>query len=260
MAIIPISLEEFNFYYSSRNEIISTFISEKQWFTDSKRNIIGTITLDKLDNDWGYAILAKHEDGLYRGISVETSIESYEKAEKAIITAMSQIERNDKAAETLFIASKSAGNESDGSLLVKDINTELKKYLYKHPEKLYDLTPRKFEELIASILEDIGFDVEITQASRDGGSDIIAYIRNAVCEYLTLVECKKYAPENKVGVGIIREVTGVHYLKKATKSIIVTTSYFSIDAQKEAKQFEHQLSLKDYDSIKEWLKRYSQPS
>ena len=232
------------------------FISEKNWFADSKRDIIGTLTFDQTDKDWGYAILARHEDGQYRAIDVDISIESREKAESAIILAMSQMERNGQAAETLFEASKPIGSEPDGSILVTDINTELKRYLNKHPEKLYDLSPRKFEELIASILEDLGFDVELTQATRDGGSDIIAYIRNAVCEYLTLVECKKYAPDNKVGVGIIREVTGVHYLKRATKSIIVTSSYFSADAEKEAKQFEHQLSLKDYEAIKKWLQQY----
>jgi restriction endonuclease Mrr len=256
MAIVSISLEEFNSYYSARNDIMSMLISEKQWFADSKRDIIGTLTLDQTDKDWGYVILARHEDGLYRAIDVEISIESREKAESGIISAMSQMERNGQAAETLFEASESIGSGPDGSILVTDINTELKRYLNKHPEKLYDLSPRKFEELIASILEDFGFDVELTQATRDGGSDIIAYIRNAVCEYLTLVECKKYAPDNKVGVGIIREITGVHHLKRATKSIIVTTSYFSPDAEKEAKQFEHQLSLKDYDAIKEWLRRY----
>ncbi|VAW14578.1 hypothetical protein MNBD_BACTEROID05-1222, partial [hydrothermal vent metagenome] len=60
----------------------------------------------------------------------------------------------------------------------------------------------------------------------------------------------------KVGVGIVREVIGVHNIKRATKSIIVTTSFFSPDAKKEAQNFEHQLDLKDYDSIKDWLKDY----
>lgn len=256
MAIVSISLEEFDSFNPARTDLTAIFISEKEWFADSKRNIIGTLTLDHTDKDWGFAILARHEDGLYRWIDGEVSIESRDKAEKAIVSAMYQMERTGKAAETLFEASEPVGSEADGSILVTDINTELKRYLNKHPGKLYDLSPRKFEELIASILEDLGFDVELTRATRDGGSDIIAYIRNAVCEYLTLVECKKYAPDNKVGVGIIREVTGVHFLKRATKSLIVTTSYFSADAVKEAMKFENQLGLKDYDAIKEWLRQY----
>jgi len=106
-------------------------------------------------------------------------------------------------------------------------------------------------------MEDFGFEVELTQATRDGGRDIIAYIRNAVCSYLTFVECKRYAPDNKVGVGVVRSVSGVHYLKRASKSMIVTTSFFSKDAKEEASAIEHQLELKDYTDIKQWLARYT---
>lgn len=256
MAIDSISLEEFDSFNPARGPMIGIFIHEKGWFADTNRNIIGTLTLDQTDKDWGYAILARHEDGRYRWMEGEVSIESRDKAGAEIVSTMERMERTDQAEEALFNATEPADSEPDGSILVTDINTELKQYLNKHPEKLYDLSPRKFEELIASILEDLGFDVELTQATRDGGSDIIAYIRNAVCEYLTLVECKKYAPENKVGVGIIRQVTGVHHIKRATKSLIVTTSYFSPDAIKEAKAFENQLDLKDYEAIKDWLRKY----
>ena len=256
MAVKSISIEEFNSFGPARGPMIGVFILEKEWFADSSRDIIGTLTFDQTDKDWGYAILARHEDGRYRWIEGKVSIESRNKAKTEIVSTMERMVRTDKAEESLFTAAKLEENEPSGSLLVSDINTELKRYLSKHPEKLYDLSPRKFEELIASILKDLGFEVELTKATRDGGSDIIAYIRNAVCSYLTLVECKKYAPENKVGVGIIRQVTGVHHLKRATKSIIVTTSYFSPDAIKEAKAFENQLDLKDYESIKDWLNKY----
>lgn len=256
MAIDSISLEEFDSFDPARGPMIGVFIHEKGWFADSNRNIIGTLTHDQTDKDWGYAILARHEDGRYRWMEGEVSIESRDEAEAEIVSTMERMEQTDKTEESLFNAAEPADSEPGGSILVADVNTELKRYLNKHPEKLYDLSPRKFEELVASILEDLGFDVELTQATRDGGSDIIAYIRNAVCEFLTLVECKRYAPENKVGVGIIRQVTGVHHIKRATKSLIVTTSYFSPDAIKEAKAFENQLDLKDYEAIKGWLKKY----
>jgi restriction endonuclease Mrr len=256
MAIDSISLKEFDSFDPARGPMINIFIQENGWYADSNRNIIGTLSFDKTDKDWGYAILARHEDGRYRWIEGEVSIEARDDAEAELVSTMERMEQTDQAEEPLFTAAEPTESESNGSILVTDINTELKRYLKKHPEVLYDLIPRKFEELIASILEDIGFEVELTQATRDGGSDIIAYIRNAVCEYLTLVECKKYSPENKVGVGIIREVTGVHHIKHATKSLIVTTSFFSPDAIKEAKAFENQLDLKDYEAIKSWLRKY----
>ncbi|QIH37061.1 restriction endonuclease [Sphingobacterium sp. DR205] len=57
-------------------------------------------------------------------------------------------------------------------------------------------------------------------------------------------------------VGIIRQVTGVHYLEKPSKSIIVTTSFFTKDAQDAAKKIEQQLALKDYNDLKQWLEKY----
>jgi len=184
--------------------MIGTFISEKGWFADSDKNIIGTLTLDHTDKDWGYAILARHEDGMFRWIDGEVSIASKNEAELQIISVMERMEQTDQAKETLYESSGPVEGTPAESIIVTDISTEIKRYFKDNPAKLYDLSPRKFEELIASILEDLGFDVQLTQATRDGGSDIIAYIRNAVCEYLTLVECKKYDPKNKVGVGIIR--------------------------------------------------------
>ncbi len=62
--------------------------------------------------------------------------------------------------------------------------------------------------------------------------------------------------DNKVGVSIIREVMGVHQIRQATKSIIVTTSFFSNDAIKEASMVQNQLDLKDFNDLKDWLKRY----
>jgi len=70
------------------------------------------------------------------------------------------------------------------------------------------------------------------------------------------VECKRYAADQKIDVGIIRNVAGVHYLDKPAKSIIVTTSFFTKDAQETAKQIENQLDLKDFNDIKIWLEKY----
>ncbi len=79
---------------------------------------------------------------------------------------------------------------------------------------------------------------------------------NAVTSFLILVECKKYSPENKVDVGIIREVVGVQTFKNPSKSIIVTTSTFTKDAIKEASQLKDKLDLKDYNNLKDWLSKY----
>jgi len=74
---------------------------------------------------------------------------------------------------------------------------------------------------------------------------------------LTYIECKRLTPPNKVGVGIVRAVAGVHYLHQPAKSLIVTTSFFTKDAVEEARRIEQHLELKDYDDLKAWLRRYA---
>lgn len=247
--IDQITSDQFDKYNVDKdNALLSTFATERKWFVNSDKTLLGVVLEEKIDKDWGYVVLSIEDDGFYRVIDVRTSLESSQVAEKSLAHSIDSLHEAGKKEEQLFNADEESIKQS---LLIKDIDEEIKKYFNKHPEKLYDLSPRKFEELVASILKDLGFDVELTKATRDGGRDIIARIRNKVSDYLTYVECKKYSADNKVGVGIIREVIGVHHIRKPAKSIIVTTSFFSKDALKEASVLENQLDLKDYNNLKE---------
>src|ERR1700752_1741091 len=53
-------------------------------------------------------------------------------------------------------------NQEELKPIITDINEELLKYIAKHPEFLHKISSRKFEELIADIIKDFGFDVELT--------------------------------------------------------------------------------------------------
>lgn len=139
---------------------------------------------------------------------------------------------------------------------VTDTWRELKRFFAKHPETLHELTPRAFEELVASILKDLGFDTELTSATRDGGRDIYAYLRNQVTSFLMFVECKRWSVENKVGIDIVQRLYGVAKVGGAHKSMIVTTSFFSSPAQREHKKIAAEMELKDYNHLKEWLSSY----
>jgi HJR/Mrr/RecB family endonuclease len=248
MAITQISKEEFHNY---NFESFPTFVAkEKSWYADDDANIIATILLDNFDKDWSYVILGKDEDEEYRAIDVEVSIDEFNDVVKNLYSKMNEISIAGKMEKKIY---ESTLFRPESSVIITDMDDAVKKYFKKYPEKLYEINSRKFEELIASIFKDLGFDVELTKATRDGGQDIIASIKNSVTSFLAYIECKRYAPDNKVGVGIIRNVAGVHYLRKPCKSIIVTTSFFTKDAQEEAKLIENQLDLKDYNDIKSWL-------
>lgn len=133
---------------------------------------------------------------------------------------------------------------------------EIKRYLAQHPEKLYDLNPRRFEELIADILKDLGFDTELTKATRDGGRDIYAHVRNQVTSFLMFVECKRWAKNSKVGVNVVQRLHGAAKASGAHKAMIVTTSFFTLPAQRERRKIENEFDLADYNTLKDWLARY----
>lgn len=134
------------------------------------------------------------------------------------------------------------------------ISHELILHLSKNPDDLYKITPRKFEELVAYLMEMHGYDVTLTQRSKDGGVDIFALHKNNFGNFLTLVECKQYSRNRPVGVSIVRSLYGVLNIENASHGIIATTSTFTAGAKKMAKQYKYRLSLKDHADILTWIK------
>jgi len=129
--------------------------------------------------------------------------------------------------------------------------------IYLNNQKLYEISPRNLEKMIAELLSKKGFEVELTKQTRDNGYDILAlkHIKDfSPVKYL--VECKKYSPERKVGVEIIRSFKDVILTEKANKGIIVTTSYFSRDAIKKQTENPLLLDYKNKDELMEWVNEY----
>jgi restriction system protein len=71
--------------------------------------------------------------------------------------------------------------------------------------------------------------------------------------FLYIVECKRYAPDHPVGVGVIRQLYGVVQAERATAGILATTSFFTGGAKEFQRKIPSQLSLKDYIGIQAWL-------
>lgn len=139
------------------------------------------------------------------------------------------------------------------------VNDELIAYLARHPHLMYELDPRRFEELVAELLRDQGFVPTLTPQTRDGGRDILAARSDSLGDLLYLVECKRYAPHKKVGVERIRAIYGVAQAERATKGVIVTTSSFTKDAIAFASPLKYNVGLQDFEALKEWLTRFRRP-
>lgn len=113
---------------------------------------------------------------------------------------------------------------------------EMLTYFQQYPDRLYNLDPRKFEELVAAIFKNNGFTVELTPQTRDGGADIIAVQHSAFTgDTVSLIECKRYAPTQKVGIGVVQRLIGAVHQRQATKGVIVTTSFFHVMRNKRLK-------------------------
>jgi len=151
------------------------------------------------------------------------------------------------------------GQPLSGEIVVayQTVNDEVIQYLARHPELLHDLNPRRFEELIAELFAKEGFAVALTQRTRDGGKDIYALKNDKFGKSLYLIECKRYATTNKVGVETVRGLYGVVTAENATKGIIATTSSFTKGALDFASPLQYKLSLRDFEALKEWLAEYN---
>src|SRR5262249_1420791 len=139
-----------------------------------------------------------------------------------------------------------------------EINDELIKYLATHPDLMHELTSRKFEELIAALFRAKGYDVVLTPATRDGGFDMRAFHRNAIGTFLTLIECKRYAPDRRVAVDVVRGLYGVTEDERATTGLLVTTSSFTKDAKSFQDKNKYRIQLADQADLQAWLREHKQ--
>jgi len=135
------------------------------------------------------------------------------------------------------------------------VSFELNRYLLQNPYDLHKLSPRKFEEFVAFLFEKMGYEVTLTQSTRDGGKDIYALKREDIGDILTIVECKKYNPNHPVGVDIVRGIYGVLNVEKASHAMIATTSHFTSGAIALQRKLQYQISLKDHVDITNWMQK-----
>lgn len=134
------------------------------------------------------------------------------------------------------------------------VNQRILDRISRRPEAVRQLSPRQFEFLVAELFEERGYEVELTQQTRDGGKDLIIMNRNDVGNFMIYAECKHLAPYRPVGVSVVSELYGRINLDRATARMVVTSSYFSPDAKVCQSKIEHQMSLIDFHKISAMIK------
>jgi len=101
-------------------------------------------------------------------------------------------------------------------------------------KRLLAMDSGEFEELIARLLAEIGFeDIEVTKRSGDGGIDVRGtLVVGDVIRTRMAVQVKKWKPKNNVQAPVVQQVRGS--LGTHEQGLIITTSDFSPGARKEA--------------------------
>ena len=101
------------------------------------------------------------------------------------------------------------------------------KYIKSASDKnayIFSLTSREFEILIAILYEALGYKVNLTKATRDGGKDIIAEINENERKEKVFVECKLYKT-CELKKETVRALGYTMLSEEATRAVIFTSGY-----------------------------------
>ena len=126
---------------------------------------------------------------------------------------------------------------------------------------LETLEPDKFEELVAELLIDMGFDIFLTPKTRDGGKDIFAVYSNNCKPIVIMVECKRRLTNKTLGPFELRALLGQFYLEQESESnidyaLLVTSAGKQGPSVIEAQEITNKVRVKDFVDLNKWLLNY----
>src|SRR6266567_5840989 len=104
---------------------------------------------------------------------------------------------------------------------------EIIELLNRDPSLVFQLSPRKWEEMIAGAYDRAGWDeVTLTPRSGDLGRDVIA-VKRGIGTVRVIDQVKAYGPGHLVTADDVRALLGVLEGDKASKGFLTTTSDFA---------------------------------
>ena len=107
---------------------------------------------------------------------------------------------------------------------------------------------------IAKVMEDSGFKVYKNFKTSQKVIDIYAILPTTIGDFGVVVACKNYDKDFRIGVDVLKEMEEVQESLKASKTTIVSSSYFSEQAKNYA--LRKNIKLVDRDNLLELAKKY----
>ncbi|WP_165222705.1 restriction endonuclease [Aquisphaera insulae] len=171
-----------------------------------------------------YAVYRRFENTLTRAerIRLDNSIENALFKVDRYLHRAGDAERTPAAAEVEALrATIREGREKAERMRTQARRAELKL------AQLTSLSPETFEEFVAELFEALGYDVEQTGGSGDEGADLRLRRKDMVA----IVQCK-YHKRGVVGSPELQKFLGTVHHTRSHKGFFVTTSSFSLAAEK----------------------------
>ena len=139
----------------------------------------------------------------------------------------SRFRRGDEKGTFALQVTAPKGIKQQIEAIQKQVRQDLRKHLLK-------MHPQRFEELIRSLLEEMGFDEAETTAYRnDKGVDVRGILRtNPLSTTKVAIQAKRWTAN--VGSGVVRDLRGSLRVAEAEQGLIITPSDFTSDAKDEA--------------------------
>ena len=173
---------------------------------------------------------------------------------------------HEPTAPQIFIVGSSCGGTGAGALLgltdvVTQVTRETVSEVFRHPDRLYRMTPHTFELFIGEVYRGLGYTVSHTKRSRDGGVDI--YLKRDVdgmC-HSYVVQCKhSQKKQRRMGVAYARDLLGVATDRATTAAILITNVFFSADTLRFAKRHAGRLFCVDRTGLLLLMSKYLEAS
>lgn len=226
---------------SARPSEVKEWILEKLDLPEDYINDVNKGGESKFGNDvdWARFYLAKagYLDSSKRGVWSLTDAGQHATIDAELT---SQILRN---------VGKRQDSISEGRTPASDSISDCEPYLDKCLLRIRSLPPKGFESLCQRLLRESGFEeVTVTGRSGDGGIDGQGILKlNSFVSFRVLFQCKRY--KESVGPNTIRDFRGA-MAGRAEKGLILTTGYFTAQAEAEASRDGAQpIELVDGDSL-----------
>ncbi|MBY0484025.1 restriction endonuclease [Nitrosomonas sp.] len=139
-----------------------------------------------------------------------------------------------------------------------DIYEEIYSRIDRSPLDLHKFSSRQFEQFLDSVFKNNGYSSLLGPGQGDGGIDLRLYSEDAVGEFVTLVQAKRYASKNPIRLEAVQALSAVVEDEKANRGLFVTTSRYLPGVKKFAKRQNKKIILADSDNIVEWSRIASQ--